>query len=135
MLKYNVDNEDDKHLLYTMFVACNCNDCSAAPLAQYRNNKIYQELKSEEAYSGDESDEKIYIHMRRSKGYTDELEKLTRNESNVSITVKLKAVATKKLRLKIVRYSQCEYFYPTSDVRQIMTFKRFNVTRDNNIAA
>ena len=36
--------------------------------------------------------------MRRSKGYADELEKLTRNDSDVSITVKLKAAATKKLR-------------------------------------
>ena len=33
--------------------------------------------------------------MRRSKGYADELEKLTRNDSDVSITVKLKAAATK----------------------------------------
>ena len=73
--------------------------------------------------------------MRRSKGYADELEKLTRNDSDVSITVKLKAAATKKLRLKIVGYSQWEYFYTTSSVGQIMTFKRFKVTRDNNIAA
>ena len=73
--------------------------------------------------------------MRRSKGYTDELEKLTRNDSDVSITVTLKAAATKKLRLKIVGYLQCEYFYTASSVGQTMTFKRFNVTRDNNIAA
>ena len=73
--------------------------------------------------------------MRRSKGYTDELEKLIRNDSDVSITVKLKAAATKKLRLKIVGYLQCEYFYTTSSIGQIMTFKRFTVIRDNNTAA
>ena len=33
--------------------------------------------------------------MRRSKGYTDELEKLTRGDSDVSLTVKLKAATTK----------------------------------------
>ena len=85
-----------------MLVAYNSSGCSAAPLTQYRNNEIQQELKSEEAYFGNESGKKIYIDMRRSKGYTDELEKLTRNDSDVSITVTLKAAATKKLRLKIV---------------------------------
>ena len=60
---------------------------------------------------------------------------ITHNDSGVSITVKLKAAATKKLRLKIVGYSQCKYFYTTPSVGQIMILKRFNVTRDNNIAA
>ena len=54
--------------------------------------------------------------MRRSKGYTDELEKLTHNDSDISITVKLRAAATKKLRLKIVGYSRCKYFNTTSSV-------------------
>ena len=108
MLECNIDNEDDKHSLHVMFVAYNCNGCSAAPLTQYRNNEIYQKLKPEETYFGNESDKKIYIDMRRSKGYTDELEKLTRNDSDGSITVKLKAAATKKLRLKIVGYSKCK---------------------------
>ena len=70
-LEYNIDNEDSKHSLYAMFVAYNYNGCSAAPLTQYRNNEIYQELKSEEKYFGDKSDKKIYINMRRSEGYTD----------------------------------------------------------------
>ena len=108
MLECNIDNEDDKHSLHAMFVAYNCNGCSAALLKQYKNNEIYQKLKPEETYFGNESDKKIYIDMRRSKGYTDELEKLTRNDSDGSITVKLKAAATKKLRLKIVGYSKCK---------------------------
>ena len=37
--------------------------------------------------------------MRRSKGCKDELEKLTRNDSNLTLTIKLKAAAPKKLRL------------------------------------
>ena len=94
-LEYNIDNKDDKYSLYAMFVPYNCNSCSAAPLTQYRNNEIYQELKSEEGYLGDKRDGKIYIDVRRSKGYTNELEKLTHCDSNVSMTVKLKAAATK----------------------------------------
>ena len=47
--------------------------------------------------------------MRRSKGYTDKLEKLTRDDSDITLTVKLKAAATKKLRLRVTGYSQAEY--------------------------
>ena len=34
--------------------------------------------------------------MRRNKGYTDELEKLTRYDSDIQLTIKLKKAATKK---------------------------------------
>ena len=134
-LEYNINNEDDKHTLYSMFVAYNCNGCSAALITQYRNNEIFQEITKEKDYFKSSSDEKLYINMGRSKGYTDELENLTRGDSDVSLTVKLKAVTRKRLRLKIIGYSQSEYFYITSRQVQIMSFKRFNVTRDNNIAA
>ena len=40
-------------------------------------------------------DGRIYIDMRRSKGNTDELEKLTRNDSGLVIYVKLKKAAVK----------------------------------------
>ena len=76
-LELNIDNEDDKHLLYQMFVAYNCGGCAAAPLTQYRYNEIYQELTKERDYFKSTSDERLYIDLRRSKGYTNELEKLT----------------------------------------------------------
>ena len=60
-----------------MFVAYYCEGCSVAPLTQYKNNEIKQELTKEKYYFGDDSDKKLYINIRRSKGYTDELEKLT----------------------------------------------------------
>ena len=43
-LKYNISNEDDKHWLYKMFVAYYCDGCSMAPLTQYKNKEIKQEL-------------------------------------------------------------------------------------------
>ena len=67
-LKYNVSNEDDKHSLYQMSVVYYCEGCSAAPLTQYKNNKIKQELTKEKDYFRDNSDERLYIDMRRSKG-------------------------------------------------------------------
>ena len=127
VLKYNIDNEDDKHTLYSKLYS--------DALQRQRNNKIFQEITKEKDYFGSTSNEKLYIDMRRSKGYADELEKLTLGDSNVSLTVKLKAATTKKLRLKIIGYSQSKYFYTTSSQGQIMSFKIFNITRDNNIAA
>ena len=56
-----------------MFVAYYYEGCSAAPLTQYKNNKIKQELTKEKDYFGDDSDESLYIDMRYSKGYTSEL--------------------------------------------------------------
>ena len=57
-LEYNVSNEDDKHWLYQVFIAYYWEGCSAAPLTQYKNNEIKQELTKEKDYSGDNSDER-----------------------------------------------------------------------------
>ena len=90
---YDFEREDDKHLLYKMFVAHSCNGCGSAPLTQYKNNNIYQEIIEEEKYFKDKSDEKIYIDLRRSKGYTDELEKINHDDSGIALTIKLKKAA------------------------------------------
>ena len=93
---YDFEREDDKHLLHKMFVAHSCNGCTSAPLTQYKNNDIYREI-IEEKYFEDKSDERIDIYMRRSKGYTDELEKINRDDSGIALTIKLKKAAAKKL--------------------------------------
>ena len=80
-----------------MFVAYYCEGHSAAPLTQYKNNQIKQELAKEKDYFGDDSDERLYIDMRRSKGYTNELERLTHDDGRVMLTNKLKKAAEKKL--------------------------------------
>ena len=48
--KYDVDNLMQWHLLWNQFVAWNCNGSSIAPLADYINNPIFQELPDENAY-------------------------------------------------------------------------------------
>ena len=65
------------------------------PLTQYKNNEIKQELTKEKDNFSSKSDETLYIDMRRSKGYTDELQKLTREDGGVNLSIKLKAAATK----------------------------------------
>ena len=81
-----------KYWLY--IVAYYCEGCSPVPLIKYKNNEIEQE--KEKYYFWNDSNERLYIDMRRSKGYTDELEKLTRDDGDVTLTIKLKKAAEKK---------------------------------------
>ena len=74
-LSYNLKREDQKFLLYKMLVAQSCDGFSSAPLTQYKNNPIYQEITEKDKFANNERDDRIYIDMRRSKGYTDKLEK------------------------------------------------------------
>ena len=100
-LSYDINNKDKKYEMYKMFVAYICNGARFAPLSDYKNNPIYQDMTDEYSYRGDEKDDRIYIDMRRSKGNTDELEKITRDHSGLVIYIKLKEAATKKLRLRV----------------------------------
>ena len=71
-----------------MFVAYYCEGYSTAPLTQYKNNKIKQDLTKEKYYFGNDSDERLYVDMRRrSKGYTNQLEKLSRDDGSVTLTI------------------------------------------------
>ena len=54
-------------------------------------------------------DEKIYIDLRRGKGYTNKIEKLSRDDSDLTITIQLKAPSEKKNRLCLTGYYQGDY--------------------------
>ena len=73
--------------------------------------------------------------MRRSRGYTDELEKLTRDDGGVNLSIKLKAAATKKMRLRAIVYSQSEYWYANRNKGYIMTYKDYSIAKNDDIAA
>ena len=47
----------------------------------------------------------MYIDLRKSKGYTDELESLTSDDSKLTLTVTLKDAATKNINLRVTGYS------------------------------
>ena len=72
--------------------------------------------------------------MRRSKGYTNKSEKLTRDDSNVQLTIKLKKAATKKIRLRVTAYSQIEYYYLLSNNGMIMSYKNYSISKEVDIA-
>ena len=79
--KYSIYNLTQKHLLYKQFAAWSSNGSSAAPLNDYINNPIYQELIDEEDYNEVKRDERVYLDLRASSGYTNEGEKLEKNYS------------------------------------------------------
>ena len=49
-LSYDINNKDEKYQMYKMFVAYICNGATFAPLTEYKNNPIYQDMTDEYAY-------------------------------------------------------------------------------------
>ena len=98
---YDTDNLPQRHLLYKQFVAWSCNGSSVAPLSNYMNNPVFQELISEDDYFGIKSDARVYLDLRSSSGYVKEAEKLERNDSKIFLHLMLKEAATRKLRLRV----------------------------------
>ena len=81
--KYDTDNLTQQHLLYKQFLAWSCNGSSVAPVSDYVDNPIFQELPDQERYFSAKSDERIYLDLRASSGYVKEAEKLERNDSKI----------------------------------------------------
>ena len=69
--------------------------CSIASLSDYANNSVFQEFPTRSKYFTS-ADEKIFINLRRGKGYTNEIKKLNRDDRDLTITIHLKAPAEKK---------------------------------------
>ena len=109
--KYDVDSLTQRHLLYKQFVAWSCNDSSVAPLTDYMNNPIFQELPDEDKYFSQANNDRVYLDLRASSGYIKEAEKLERNDSKINLQIMLKSAATYKLRVRIWAYSLSEYLY------------------------
>ena len=88
--KFSLTNENDKYLMNRQFVAWYCKGFSVAPLTEYANSKVYQELpRLDKIYDKKESDERIYIDHWRGQVCTNKLEKINRNDSNLTLTVTL----------------------------------------------
>ena len=98
--KYDADDADDAYCLYKQFVAFVCNWCTIASLTDYANNPTYQDMTKADKYLG--SDEKMNLDLRRSKGYANELESLTRDDTTLTLTSTLEEVVTKKMTLMLI---------------------------------
>ena len=131
-LCYDLTKEGEKVLLYKMLVAHSCDGCSSGPLTQYKNNSIYQEITEEDEFTNNERDDRIYIDMRRSKGYTDELEKINRDDSGIALIISSKEAAATKLRFRITGFAQGEYWYLLSNRGCIMSYKNYNISKSDS---
>ena len=92
-IEYDLTDPEDKPWLHEMFVAyfC-CKGSSMTPITKYMNNKIKQDMLKAKKIFADESDEKMFIDIRRSKGYTEELEELSRNDADINLLILLTKV-------------------------------------------
>ena len=109
-MKFDTSDMYDKFLLHNQFVAWYCKDCSIGLLSDYANNAVFQELPTRSKYFTS-ADKKIFIELRRRKGYTNEIEKLNKDDSDFTITIQLKVPAEKKMKLHVTGYYQGEYLY------------------------
>ena len=91
------------------------------------NNPIVQELKNEKYYFGDNSEERLYIDLRQSNGYTKELEKPKRNDSKMPITIETKESLAKKMRLRVWGYANGEYIYLLNDCLLTLKYKTYTL--------
>ena len=111
--KIQYRNLTQRHLLYRQLLAWSCNGSSVAPISNYIDNPIFQELPDEETYFSLKSDEKLYLDLRTS-GYVKEAEKLERNDSKMNLQITLKDEADFNLKVRIWAYSLSEYLYVLS---------------------
>ena len=71
--KFGTDDSHNKFLLYNQFVVWYCKGSSIGPLSDYANNPVFQGLPSISEYFTS-AHEKIFIDLRRGKGYANEIE-------------------------------------------------------------
>ena len=83
-------------------------------------------MTEEDEFTTNIMDDRIYVDMRRSKGYADELEKINRDESRIALTISLKEAAGKKMRFRITSFSQGEFWYLLSNRGSIMSYKNIS---------
>ena len=114
-LKCQTSNDLQKHLLWKQCLAWHTNGCSNAPITNFANNPIAQELKDESEYFGNDSDERVYVDLRNSKSYANELERPSRNDSKMTILIELKNALAKKIRLRVCGYTSGEHLYMQQD--------------------
>ena len=49
-VEFDIKNNDEKYLLYNMFVVYQCDGNTSATITQYKNNEVYQNVTSEYGY-------------------------------------------------------------------------------------
>ena len=102
ILKFDIGNDLQKHLLWKQYLAWCTKGCSTAPVTDFMNNPIAQELKKENENFSDKFDERLYIRRLKTKPRLyRRVEKRTRNDSEMTIMIETKTPLVKKMRLRV----------------------------------
>ena len=129
----DLTDSEDQYTLHNAFTERICDGSSIVPQSDYAYNKTYHGLPKIDKYFS-EVDERVYIDIKRSKGYTGELERINRDDSDLTVTVELKAAATSALRLGITGYFQGEYMYMLNKDGLVMNCKEYGVNKQKSLA-
>ena len=132
IVKFDLEDEEDRCTLCNAFVAWVTNSSSIVPESDFMYNETRQELPNRKTYFTG-SDERVYIDIRRIKGYTGEFERVNRDDSDSSITIDLKAAAAKKMRLRVTGYFQGEYMYMLGKDGLIINYKEFGMNKQKTV--
>ena len=108
-MKFDINNDTQKHLLWKQYIASHCDGYTNVPVSDYINNPVFQELLPENTYIPNTSDGRIYLDLRESLGYINEMGRPSRNDSKLKLTIEIKIPLTKKMRLRVWGYTNGEY--------------------------
>ena len=84
-MKFDITNDTQKHLLWKQYIAWHYDGYTNASISYYINNPVFQELLPENTYISNTSDEIIYIDLKDSLGYTNEMEKPSGNDFEIKV--------------------------------------------------
>ena len=76
------------------------------------------------------ANEKIFIGLRCRKGYTNEIKKLKKDDSDLTIIIQPKVLVAKKVRLCVSGYSQGEYLYSREGL--VINYKEYGVNKQKH---
>ena len=76
-------------------------------------------------------DERIYLNLRTSSGYTSEAKKLERNDSKINLHLLLKAAISKKLRVRVWAHSIGEYLYILSRSGLTLRHRAYTINQED----
>ena len=130
-IKFDLEDEEDRFVLYNAFRAWVTKGSSIVSNDGYIHNETAQQLPSRSDYFTN-SDERVYIDLRRSKGFTGEFERVYRDDSELSVTIDLKNAAADKMRIYLSGYFQAEYLCMLSKNGLIMNHKEYSVAKIKN---
>ena len=129
MVKFHLEDAEDQYTLYNAFTASVTGGSSIVPQSDYVYNEIVQQLPKINKYFSD-ADERVYIDSRRSN----ELECVNRDNSDLTVTVDLKAAAAKNIRLRVTGYFYGEYMYMINKYGLIMKYKEYGVNKQKSLS-